>query len=78
MTGCYAWCTVRLTGESIAGSGDGPWVANPADATPFEPEPTPGDDDTTTPSSGGGGSSSLGWIVVGLLGLGLLFRRKRS
>ena len=57
---------------------DGVWVANyPADASDFDPitADDPGTDDTTT-SSGGGGSSgfSLGWITVGLLGLGLVDR----
>jgi len=80
--------TIRLTGQSVddanvpasaLGVPDSDWVANlPADASDFDPiAPDDPATDTTT-SSGGGGSSSLGWITVGLLGLGLLFRRKRS
>jgi MYXO-CTERM domain-containing protein len=70
--------TVRLTGLSAStGTADGPWVGNEPDTSAFETE-APADDTDTTTSSGGGGSSSLGWITVGLLGLGLLFRRKRS
>jgi len=70
--------TVRLTGLSAAGAGteDGPWVANPADASAFEPDTTT---DPVTPVASDGGSSgfALSWITAGLLGLGLLFRRKR-
>ena len=72
--------TVRLTGlaatEGAPGTEDGPWVANPADASAFEPDaPT----DTDTPASGGSSSSGFGlsWITAGLLALGLLLRRRR-
>ena len=80
--------TVRLTGQSIAdagvvsgatGTADGPWVANPADATAFEPDaPADTDTDTTTTNSDGGSSGfSLSLITAGLLALGLLLRRRR-
>ena len=72
--------TVRLTGLSApagAGNEDGPWVANPADASAFEPDVPVVDPDT--PASGGSSSSgfSLSWITAGLLALGLLLRRRR-
>ena len=80
--------TVRFTGQSVANAGiaasapgvpDSDWVTNlPADAGDFDPI-SPDDPDTTPPTSdGGGGGFSLGWMTLGLLGLGLLLRRKRS
>lgn len=78
-TNTHKTFTVRLTGMSAAGAGteDGPWVANPADATAFEPDPA--DTGTTTTSSDGGSSGfSLSWITAGLLAFGLLLRRRRS
>ena len=75
--------TVRLTGLSApagaAGTEDGPWVANPADATAFEPDATVDPDPGTTTTSSDGGSSGFGlsWITAGLLALGLLLRSRR-
>jgi hypothetical protein len=75
--------TVRLTGLSApagaAGTEDGPWVANPADATAFESPDATVDPGTTTTTSSDGGSSGFGlsWITACLLGLGLLLRRRR-
>jgi hypothetical protein len=71
--------TVRLTGLSAAGAGteDGPWVANPADATAFEPDAPAVTDTPTTSSDGGSSGFGLSWITAGLLALGLLLRRRR-
>jgi hypothetical protein len=72
--------TVRLTGLSAdagsPGTEDGPWVANPADASAFEADETT-DPDATAASGGGSSGFSLSWITASLLALGLLLRRRR-
>jgi len=72
--------TVRLTGIAASGTGTeaGPWVGNEPDTSAFDTHDSSDTDTTTTSSDGGSSGFSLGWITVGLLGLGLLFRRKRS
>jgi len=76
--GTHPTFTVRLTARSIAagtpGTEDGPWVANPADASAFEPDAPI---NTDTPASGGSSGFSLSWITASLLALGLLLRRRR-
>ena len=79
--------TVRLTGQSIgdAGVGDtapgtanGDWVTNPAEALPVPDVPVdPVDPDAPAASGGSSSGFGLSWITAGLLGLGLLLRRRR-
>jgi len=70
--------TVRLTGLSAStGTADGPWVGNEPDTSAFEPVAPVDPGTTTTTSDGGSSGFGLSWITAGLLGLGLLLRRRR-
>ncbi len=77
--------TVRFTGQSTADAGlaptdpgvaDGPWVANPLPGNNdfFDDLPVNADEYTGTSKDGLFGFS---WITAGLVGLGLLLRRRR-
>jgi hypothetical protein len=70
--------TVRLTGLSAStDTADGPWVGNEPDTSAFEPVAPVDPGTTTTTSDGGSSGFGLSWITAGLLGLGLLLRRRR-